>query len=100
VMVISSGSVGREPDGAGDYDATFGYHADIFVLFEDGTWTAAECEDRINLIEYEFFALLKANSSSTKKYRYDGVGRYGSAVVGGEEFRRLRIPVAVYLPNG
>lgn len=100
VMNISSDGTRREESQAGNTSVIFYLNADIFVLYESGTWTADEAEDRLDLIEKEFYDLLTANRTSARRYAYEGRSRTGSVQVGGEEYRRERIPFSVTLYNG
>jgi len=97
VMLISSEGTERIKNaaGSGGYLTRYYFSADVFVLYESGGWTAAECEDRLDLVEVEFFELLQANTTSKIKYQYEGRSRAGSAVPGAREYRRERIPFSV-----
>jgi len=96
VLIISSGGSERIKNAAstGGWITTFYFHADAFVLYADDTWTEADCEDRLDLIDVELFELLQANSHSKKKYN-PGRSTAGSVVISGEEYRRERTPIEV-----
>lgn len=95
-MVISSAGTERTKNaaGSGGWITTFYFNVDAFVLYAFENWDEADCEDRLDLVEVKFFELLQANTTSTKKY-IPGRSQAGSAVIGGEEYRRERIPVGV-----
>jgi len=99
-MVISSAGTLRPSGDAGNTEVTFYFNADNFVIYEDGSWTADKAEDKLDEIEKDFFDLLTANRTSTRKYFYNGPSRAGSVVVKGKEYRRERIPFGVTLFNG
>lgn len=104
-MIVTSAASERDLRKTGNDGSTLFFDVHVFVLFEfaddsGNTWTEAQAEDRLDLIEHELALLLQANSTSTKKYAYAGRSQAGSLVLSGEEYRREIIPVSVWLANG
>lgn len=100
-MVVASAGTMGDARKTGNEGVTFYFNLHAFVLYEKGpTWTEQQSEDRIDLIEKELRALLKANTGATKKYAFEGRTAINSLVLSGEEYRREVMPVSVWLPNG
>lgn len=100
-MVLASAGTQGDVRHAGNAGVTFYFYLHAFVLYEKGAgWTETQSEDRIDDIEYALRALLKANTTSTKKYALEGRTQIGSLVLSGEEYRREVLTVSVWLANG
>jgi len=101
VVTVSSGGSRRQRMTALGGRATFFLQVDIFVLYSDlGTWTEADTEDRLDLIEAAIAGVVDANQSTTSWSALDYADRSTRFAVplGGIEYawESIQLSVEVY----
>lgn len=97
VVVSSAGSERNDLTSLGGM-VTFRYTIDVFVTYTDGgSWQEDDAEDRLDLIEKAIWDTCQANQVATnwQSLDYDGKTQCDSMIIGGQEYRVERIPIAV-----
>ena len=98
VVVVTSSGTGRgSPLAYGVTSFRMELHTFVLYALEDGTWTEAQSEDRLDLLEKTIADVLQdANDSGTwMSVQMAGDSVVDGVEIGGDEYRHETIPVLI-----
>ncbi len=103
IVVVSSDTSERERRTINErYKTFFTLNVDVFVIYVETSWTEKEAEDRLDRIEKEIADVVMDDFSNDdwQYLEYDGPTDTGRVIIGGEEYRRERIKIRVWVTDG
>ncbi len=97
VLVLGSAGTQRVLTTKRVQTTTLYVHAHVFVLYADGSWTEADTEALLDTIEAGVAAVVQANRTGAawNFLTYADRSRTDAVTVGGAEYRREIIPLAM-----
>ena len=101
VVVTGAGSGRGNPLIYGEGSFLFEIHTFVLYALEDGSWTEAQSEDRLDLLEKSIADVLNdANDSDTwMSVTMNGESEVDGVEIGGDEYRHEVIPVRVTIQD-